>query len=122
MKRCEKCGSENGQGQVTCQECSSTLTQDEGKKCPFCETYCGPFAKVCSNCGHPLFAQQQEKATVKSMPAVKNNVITFDAKKLKKKKQREARKQQRRPQKIGTTILWGAMAVLFVIGVVSMFF
>lgn len=122
MKQCAKCASEIGQGQVACQTCGSPIVQDEGKKCPFCDTYCGPFAKVCSSCGHPLFVQQEEKVAGKEAKSVKDNVIQFDAKKLKRKKAKQAKKQERHPQKIGTVILWGAMIVLFVIGLISMFF
>ncbi|MER2106537.1 MAG: hypothetical protein ABS949_06320 [Solibacillus sp.] len=119
MTRCTKCGNENGQGQVVCQNCSSPIVQDEGKKCPFCETYCGPFAKVCSSCGHPLFGQQDKASTGQNMSA-ENNIIQFDVKKLKRKKAKQIKKQ-RPPKKIGTIILWCVMVVLFVLGVLSMF-
>lgn len=52
MPVCTKCNCHNSLGTKICKKCNQALIQDEGKSCPRCSEYCGPFSQRCRKCGY----------------------------------------------------------------------
>lgn len=52
MLTCNKCFQRNSLGTKLCSNCGLPLIQDEGRNCPICGNYCGPYANQCKSCNH----------------------------------------------------------------------
>jgi|GEM_PF-4129484 len=71
MPICTKCNCRNSLGTKICKNCKQTLIQDEGKSCPRCSEYCGPFSQRCRQCGYDFTKKIIKKSPSKTRSAVK---------------------------------------------------
>ncbi|WP_342550540.1 hypothetical protein MKX57_19630 [Lysinibacillus sp. FSL M8-0216] len=72
MPVCGQCKCHNSLGTKTCKQCGQTIIQDEGRSCPICSEYCGPFSQNCRKCGYNF---TKRKPPSKSSRPVKKSVI-----------------------------------------------
>lgn len=83
MPVCGQCKCHNSLGTKTCKQCGQTIIQDEGRSCPICSEYCGPFSQNCRKCGYdftkrkpPSKSSRPVKKSVK-VNANRNNLVEF---------------------------------------------
>lgn len=70
MPVCTKCNCHNSLGAKICKNCKQTLIQDEGKSCPHCSEYCGPFTQSCRQCGYDF-----TKKTIKKYSSISSRSL-----------------------------------------------
>ncbi len=75
MPVCTKCNCHNSLGTKICKKCNQALIQDEGKSCPRCSEYCGPFSQRCRKCGYDFTEKIIKNSTSKTKKvSVKLNI------------------------------------------------
>lgn len=74
MPVCTRCNCHNSLGTKFCKKCNQALIQDEGKPCPRCSEYCGPFSQSCRKCGYDFTKKIIKKSPSKTSNSMKEPV------------------------------------------------